>query len=153
MIMIVKVCLYLLVAYSPRFNDNDNLEDQDDLLDKSKTSFEEESKRFNNDYFKMFAQDKDSNQSKLDGDSGDDYEQDFEDIQEVISNVNDNASQRKSSVASLNKVPTELEENPYKYYANKVTKRNRKSSIMSRFLNESDRSIPGMDLILGYICF
>jgi hypothetical protein len=101
----------------------------------------------------MFAQDRDSNQSKLDDDSGDDYEQDFEDIQEEISNANDNASQRKSSVASLHKFPTELEENPYKYYANKVNKRNRKSSIRSRFLNESDRSIPGMELILSYICF
>lgn len=62
--------------------------DTHSLIDKSKTSFEEESKRFNNDYFKMFVEAKENNEKKQE-ESDDEYEEDFDEIEEEISNVRD----------------------------------------------------------------
>ena len=112
----------------------------DENEDIDKTSFEEESKRFNNDYLKMFTG---PNEEAKDANYTDnEYEQDFEEIEEEISNP-ENASQRRSSAASQHRLPDGFEENPYKYYASKAMSYYKKASIRSKYTNESLKSIPG----------
>lgn len=106
--------------------------------DESKSAFEEESRRFNGEYFNIFTQNSFANENNKEEQSSseDEYKPDFEVIEEEIhntedredwrssdiySNRNSNSSNKKrTSIVPIHKFPTELEENPYLYYANKA---------------------------------
>jgi hypothetical protein len=101
--------------------------------EEEKTTFEEESRRFNNDYFKMFIEDsKKHDEIRGNNQSDDEYAPDFEEIEEEIqydekdSSRSSYVSKKRKSTMKPHKFPKELEDNPYLYYAKKAKKKSRK---------------------------
>jgi hypothetical protein len=118
-------------------------------IEEDKANFEEESKRFNNDYFEMFAQDHQKEEQSND-DLEEDYEPDFEEIQEEIVG-NDNQEEdrysesfsqaspnkkRTSTLVGCHKFPKEFIENPYLYYAKKAQKKMKQMSSLKNQPNK-----------------
>lgn len=129
-----------------KINENISPRDHNSDLEESKTNIDEESKRFNNDYFKMFAEDQLNNEQSKDK-LENDYEPDFEEIEEeIFSNDNqedERYSENFSQTSHKNKrkstmgghiFPKEFEENPYLYYAKKAQK---KMKAMTSLKNQS----------------
>ena len=124
--------------------------------DESKSAFEEESRRFNGEYFNIFTQNNFANENhKEETSSEEDYKPDFEVIEEEIhnteeredckssdiySNKNSNSSNKKrTSIVPIHKFPTELEENPYLYYANKAKQKKIKNKTSMRVKENSQK--------------
>ena len=133
-----------------KINENLPEKEEDSESEDSKDNFEEESKRFNNDYFQMFAQERSAhNHSKSKDDN--EYDPDFEEIEEEIlcneaqdtDKYSDTFSQgshkskRRTNGFGGNKYPKELEENPYLYYAKKAQMRMKAKASGRKTLKKS----------------